>query len=180
MLLILDLIFGQTWYFTRYIFSVDGKSYSGCFESNINFSGNDVSSGTIRGISSAKACANECQRNDKWDIFTYDKERNECWLKISDAGRATANGRESGRKNSPQSSIYSGDFNLIQLQKVMKHWIKCKVIEFILQNAISIIKLLKTNTIDCNIDDSLYMPAKRLRDCIKSLGGTGLSQIQYI
>ena len=118
----LDLIFGQTWYFTRYIFSVDGKSYSGCFESNINFSGNDVSSGTIRGISSAKACANECQGNEKWDIFTYDKERNECWLKISDAGRATANGRESGRKNSPQSSIYSGDFNLIQLQKVMKHW----------------------------------------------------------
>ena len=50
----------------------------------------------------------------------------------------------------------------------------------VLQNAISIIKLLKTNTIDCNIDDSLYMPAKRLRDCIKSLGGTGLSQIQYI
>ena len=42
------------------------------------------------------------------------------------------------------------------------------------------IEVTKPCIIDCYLDDNLYMPATRLRECLVSLGSTGSAQIEYI
>ena len=96
--------------FTNHCFSCDKNSNLGCFETNIDFFGNDLVQEGKEQIASAEACRDECLDEENCTFFTYVKDNSECWLKTSDAGRRATPDHVSGKINCPDPSALNGLF----------------------------------------------------------------------
>jgi len=68
-----------------------------CVDIDTDYQGNDIS--YLVAIPSATACRAACALESSCDYYTYSPSREQCWLKISDAGLETQEDRISGPRS---------------------------------------------------------------------------------